>query len=97
MDEKTPERSRLDAKIKRDTLLQNGLNDLWHGLWGDVQTVCEKINAHWKDARLEFKQDGEVIRLTAPPEYVEVPLSRPSDRKMEIRLVRSDGKPVVRG
>jgi len=46
------EKSRIGAKIKRDQLLANELENLWDALYSAMQAACEKVNQYW-DSQLK--------------------------------------------
>jgi hypothetical protein len=88
------ERSRIDAKIKRDDLLTNGIEDLWITVWEAIQGTCNKVDGHWKTGLSYKLNDGNsVIRVNAPTEQA---LVKQSERQLEIRFDRAERKIVVR-
>jgi len=90
----SPDQSRVDAKIRRDTLLKDGLEDLWDRLWVAVKATCKKVNSHWNSGLVAKLNDGNsVMRVIAPPVSA---ILQQRERLLEIRLERSEHKIVVR-
>jgi hypothetical protein len=88
------EKSRIDAKIKRDALLRHHREDLWTDLSEMVDEVCKKLNTHFAaDLTLKTNDHNSLIHVAAATIRFE---GQPLTREIDIRFNRGENKIIAK-
>jgi hypothetical protein len=90
------EDSRLDARIKSDALIAEGIAELWEALWLAIQETATKLRAHYQINLILRRNDGNtLIQVTAPVRYEQREEGQVKP-VLEVRFEREQEKVVAR-